>query len=153
MANASKVKGRAFEYVIRDLFTEAFNEKFERVPLSGALAYLKGDVYCPNLPKFPWCIEAKNHKVVDWNNVLTAKSSQLIAFWQQAVREAAVMKKDPLLIYKWDRSKIYVCWNDSIRVENFVFISSGESRFNMALLDHWLPQAKLHLKNNLHIAS
>ena len=153
MANASKVKGRAFEYVVRDIFTEAFNEKFERVPLSGALPYLKGDVYCPDLPKFPWCIEAKNHKVVDWNNVLTAKSAQLISFWQQTVREANTMKKFPLLIYKWDRSKIYVCWNDSIRVENFVFVSVGECKFNMALLDNWLPQAKLYLKNNLHTSS
>jgi len=54
MANTSKTKGRSFEYIVRDLFTEAFNTQFERVPLSGALAYLKGDVYAPWKPDFPW---------------------------------------------------------------------------------------------------
>lgn len=143
MANTSKTKGRAFEYVVRDLCTEAFQTQFERVPLSGALSYLKGDVYAPWKPDFPWCIEAKHHKEVPWNNVLTAKSSLLLSFWEQTVREAKVMKKHPLLIYKWDRSKLYACWNDDIEVDNYVYIKSGDHQFKMALLDHWLPAAKL----------
>lgn len=143
MANTSKTKGRAFEYVVRDLCTEAFQTQFERVPLSGALSYLKGDVYAPWKPDFPWCIEAKHHKEVPWNNVLTAKSSLLLSFWEQTVREAKVMKKNPLLIYKWDRSKLYACWNDDIEVDNYVYIKSGDHQFKMALLDHWLPAAKL----------
>jgi hypothetical protein len=147
MANTSKTKGRSFEYVVRDLCTETFGTQFERVPLSGALAYLKGDVYPPWKPDFPWCIEAKHHKEVPWNNVLTAKSSLLLSFWEQTVREAKVMKKYPLLIYKWDRSKLYACWNDDIEVPNYVFIKSGEYEFKMALLDHWLPQAKLKLNS------
>ena len=142
MSNKSKTKGRAFEYVVRDLCTEAFQTQFERVPLSGALAYLKGDVYAPWKPDFPWCIEAKHHKEVPWNNVLTAKTSLLLSFWEQTVREAQVMKKHPLLIYKWDRSKIYACWNDDIEVDNYVYIKSGKHEFKMSLLDHWLPAAK-----------
>lgn len=143
MANTSKTKGRSFEYVVRDLFTEAFNTQFERVPLSGALAYLKGDVYAPWKPDFPWCVEAKHHKEVPWNNVLTAKSSLLLDFWRQTLREAQVMKKSPLLVYKWDRSKLYACWNDSITVPDYLHIKSGDCEFRMALLDAWLPAAKL----------
>lgn len=143
MANTSKTKGRTFEYVVRDICTDAFQTQFERVPLSGALSYLKGDVYAPWKPDFPWCIEAKHHKEVLWNNVLTAKSSLLLSFWEQTTREAKVMKKHPLLIYKWDRSKLYVCWNDDIEVDNYVFIKSGQHEFKMALLDHWLPKAKI----------
>ena len=71
MTNASKNKGRAFEYVVRDKMTDTFKSQFERVPLSGALSYLKGDVYAPWLPDFPWTIEAKHHKEVDWNNHTT----------------------------------------------------------------------------------
>lgn len=139
----SKNKGRAFEYVVRDKLTETFNSQFERVPLSGALAYLKGDVYSPWLPDFPWCIEAKHHKEVDWNNVLTAKTSLLLEFWDQTVREAAVMKKNPLLIYKWDRSKIYACWNDEVvNTDNYVLIKSGKRHFKMTLLDDWLSVAQ-----------
>ena len=143
MSNSSKTKGRSFEYVVRDACTAAFNTQFERVPLSGALAYLKGDVYPPWKPDFPWCIEAKHHKEVPWNNVLTAKSALLLDFWRQTVREAKVMKKHPLLVYKWDRSKIYACWSDDIEVDNYVYVNSGDCQFKMALFDDWIPKAKL----------
>jgi hypothetical protein len=142
MTNASKTKGRAFEYVVRDKMTDTFKSQFERVPLSGALSYLKGDVYAPWLPDFPWTIEAKHHKEVDWNNVLTAKTSLLLEFWDQTTREAMVMKKHPLLIYKWDRSKLYACWfDDKVKTRNFVHIKSGTREFYMTLLDDWLNEA------------
>lgn len=143
MTNASKNKGRAFEYVVRDKFSETFESQFERVPLSGALSYLKGDVYAPWLPDLPWTIEAKHHKEVDWNNVLTAKTSLLLSFWDQTVREADVMKRNPLLVYKWDRSKIYACWSDNlVTTENYVLVKSGTREFKMSLLDDWLKEAK-----------
>jgi hypothetical protein len=150
MTNASKNKGRAFEYVVRDKFTDTFSSQFERVPLSGALSYLKGDVYPPWLHDFPWCIEAKHHKQVEWNNVLTAKTSLLLEFWDQTTREAMVMKKSPLLIYKWDRSKIYACWLDNmVTTTNFVHVKSGNREFYMTLLDDWLVQAsKAYTKPN-----
>jgi hypothetical protein len=147
MSAKSKTKGRTFEYKVRDLFTETFDSQFERVPLSGALSYLKGDVYAPWLPDFPWCIEAKHHKEVPWNNLLTAKSSLLLDFWDQTVREAEVMKKHPLLIYKWDRSKLFCCWDDDvIQLEEYVEVNAFKRKFKMALLDHWLVEAKKQYK-------
>lgn len=147
MSTKSKTKGRNFEYKVRDLFSEAFDSKFERVPLSGALKYLKGDVYAPWLPDFPWCIEAKNHKEVNWNGLLSAKSSNLYEFWEQTKREADVMEKSPLLIYKWDRSKIYCCWDDSsIMPKSFIQINCFGHSFYMALLDDWIVEAKKHYK-------
>ena len=150
MTNTSKNKGRAFEYVVRDKFTDTFKSQFERVPLSGALSYLKGDVYPPWLPDFPWTIEAKHHKEVPWNNVLTAKTSLLLEFWDQTTREALVMKKHPLLIYKWDRSKLFVAWNDDlVKLENYTYVSSGDRKFSMGLLDDWLIAAsKSYTKPN-----
>ena len=143
----SKAKGRAFEYVVRDKLSETFDSQFERVPLSGALSYLKGDVYPPWLPDFPWCVEVKHHKEVDWNNVLTAKTSLLLEFWDQTVREAGVMKKHPLLVYKWDRSKLFACWSDDlIKTTDYVEIKSGKRHFKMCLLDDWLNSAKIAYK-------
>lgn len=143
MANPSKAKGSAYEYKIRDLFTDHFGYQFERVPLSGALAYLKGDIFAPFAPNFRWCIELKHHKEVDWNNFLTAPKSNLIMqFWAQTIREAEAMKKAPLLIYRWDRSKDYVCWVDSdINCENQITIQNAGASFKMALLTDWLKVA------------
>jgi hypothetical protein len=143
MAINSKTKGRAFEYVVRDFMTDTFNSQFERVPLSGALSYLKGDVYAPYLPEFPWTIEAKNYQEVTWNNILTAKSNDLFSFWSQTKREAAVMKKHPLLVYKWNRSKIHCCWEDDlVDVTNHLSINSFGHSFKMGLFSDWLEQAK-----------
>jgi hypothetical protein len=143
MAINSKTKGRAFEYVVRDLFTETFDSQFERVPLSGALTYLKGDVYAPYLPDFPWTIEAKNYQEVAWNNILTAKSNDLFSFWQQTQREATVMKKYPLLVYKWNRSKLHCCWSDDlVNITNYIHINSFGHSFKMGLFNDWLIEAK-----------
>lgn len=139
MSSKSKQKGRSFEYVVRDAFSEAYNQKFERVPLSGALEYLKGDVYCPWLPNFPYCIEAKHHKEVPWNNLISAKkSSLLLDFWKQTLREAEKMKKRPLLVYKWDRSKIYCCWDDELNLSDQITVNVDNLYFKMGLFDEWL---------------
>ena len=53
-----------------------------------------------------------------------------------------VMKKNPLLVYKWDRSKLFACWfDDKVTTKNFVNIRSGTREFYMALLDDWLAEA------------
>jgi hypothetical protein len=148
MASKGKIKGTTYEYKIRDLFSKEFDRKFERVPLSGALEYLKGDIFCPHWPQIPWTIELKHHKEVDWNNLLTAtKSNLLIKFWEQTTREAEVMKKLPLLIYRWDRGKDYVCWTDEgahigIEVADYIHINVNGESFRMALLKDWLVEAK-----------
>ena len=43
MVNRSKIKGSAYEAKIRDLLTSELKIEFKRMPLSGALEYLKGD--------------------------------------------------------------------------------------------------------------
>lgn len=143
MSSKSKTKGRSFEYVVRDAFSKNFDNKFERVPLSGALEYLKGDVYCPWLPNFPYCIEAKHHKEVTWNNLISAKkSSLLLDFWKQTIREAEQMKKKPLLVYKWDRSKIYCCWDDETQLSDQITVKVDSFYFKMGLFDDWLKIVK-----------
>ena len=56
----SRAKGARGEYLVRDLLREQTKLKFERVPASGALEYLKGDLYVPN-ERNRFCIEVKNY--------------------------------------------------------------------------------------------
>ena len=57
----SRAKGARGEYLVRDMLRDATGLKFERVPSSGALEYLKGDLYVPNQRNY-YCIEVKNYK-------------------------------------------------------------------------------------------
>ena len=48
----SRAKGARGEYLVRDMLRSYTALKFERVPASGALEYLKGDIYVPNCRNF-----------------------------------------------------------------------------------------------------
>lgn len=143
MVNKSKIKGSSYEAKIRDILTKELKIEFKRMPLSGSLEYLKGDLWTPHdTAAWPYCIECKHYAEVNWNGLLTAKSSDLLNFWRQAVREAEVMKKKPLVIYRWDRSKDYICWNDSINLNIQITYSGFGCNFKMGLLQDWLDEYK-----------
>jgi hypothetical protein len=143
MVNKSKIKGSSYEAKIRDILTKELKLEFKRMPLSGSLEYLKGDLWTPHdTAAWPYCIECKHYAEVNWNGLLTAKSSDLLNFWRQAVREAEVMKKKPLVIYRWDRSKDYVCWNDNIELKLQITYSGFDCNFKMGLLQDWLDEYK-----------
>ena len=143
MVNKSKIKGSAYEAKIRDLLTQELNLEFKRMPLSGSLEYLKGDLWTPHdTAAWPYCIECKHYAEVNWNGLLTAKSSDLLDFWRQAVREAKVMKKMPLVIYRWNRSKDYICWSDDINLELQITYKGFDCEFKMGLLQDWLDVYK-----------
>jgi hypothetical protein len=143
MVNKSKIKGSAYEAKIRDLLTEQLKIEFKRMPLSGSLEYLKGDLWTPHdTAAWPYCIECKHYAEVNWNGLLTAKSSDLLDFWRQAVREAKVMKKKPLVIYRWNRSKDYICWSDDINLEPQITYKGFDCEFKMGLLQDWLDVYK-----------
>jgi hypothetical protein len=143
MVNKSKIKGSAYEAKIRDLLTQELKLEFKRMPLSGSLEYLKGDLWTPHdTAAWPYCIECKHYAEVNWNGLLTAKSSDLLDFWRQAVREAKVMKKMPLVIYRWNRSKDYICWSDDINLELQITYKGFDCEFKMGLLQDWLDVYK-----------
>lgn len=143
-ANKSKLKGSAYEAKIKDILNKNFPDiQFERVPLSGSISYLKGDIWTPHdTASWPWCIECKHYKELQWNNFLTAKSSDIHSFWAQTIREAETMKKKPLLIFRWNRSKDFVAFDDDIIVESYVEVSAFGSKFKIALFDDWLNAVK-----------
>ncbi len=105
----SRAKGARGEYLVRDMLREATGLKFERVPASGALEYLKGDLYVPNQRNF-YCIEVKNYKDSPLTDkIFTArKTNNLIKWWRKIVIQAEGGDQKPLLFFKYDRSKVFV---------------------------------------------
>ena len=143
MANAGKIKGSAYEAKIALLLSKEFGKEFRRVPLSGAIDYLKGDIWMPHdTAWFPYCIECKHYASIEWNNLLTSKTTDMYSFWAQTVREAGVMHKKPLLIFRWNRSKDFVAFSDEIIVDNYIEIKSFGHQFKIALLSEWLTAIK-----------
>ena len=143
MANKSKIKGSAYEAKIKRYLNSHFDIEFERMPLSGSIEYLKGDLWTPHdTAAWPYCIECKHYKDIQWNNLLTAKTTDLLNFWRQAVREAEVMRKDPLLIFRWNRSKDFVGWSDNVKVDHYIEIKSFGCHFKVTQLDDWVKAVK-----------
>ena len=143
MANKSKIKGSAYEAKIKRYLNSHFDIEFERMPLSGSIEYLTGDIWTPHVTAaWPYCIECKHYKDIQWNNLLTAKTTDLLNFWRQAVREAEVMRKEPLLIFRWNRSKDFVGWSDDVEVNHYVEIKSFGCHFKVTQLDDWVKAVK-----------
>lgn len=105
----SRAKGARGEYAVRDLLRLKTGLQFERVPLSGALEYLKGDLYVPN-EKNRFCIEVKNYAESALTDKLFTqeKTNNLVKWWLKIKNQAYNSKQEPLLFFKYDRSKIFV---------------------------------------------
>ena len=137
-----RAKGARAETVIRDALRKYTGLQWERTPGSGALDpkhKLKGDLYIPDQNGI-FCVEAK-HYADDHltSSVLTSKNPQLIQFWQQTVREAGQVSKRPLLIFKHDRSKLFVAFEDFPNGNyNYFYINYQPHEFYVALLDDWI---------------
>lgn len=139
----SRAKGARTETTIRDLFRKHTKLPWERVPGSGALDEkhgLKGDLYIPNANNI-YCVEAKGYADDHLTSaLLTSKSPQLLKFWEQAVRQGHQVKKQPLLAFKHDRSKVFVAFEDMPTLNNYhyVYICRDGYEFFVALLEDWL---------------
>ena len=122
----SRAKGARGEYLVRDMLRDFTKLQFERVPSSGALEYLKGDLYVPQIPN-RFCIEVKNYSESPLTDkIFTArKTNNLIHWWKKIVHQAESSGLDPLLFFKYNRSAIFVV--TSIKPVNdesdYIFIS------------------------------
>lgn len=142
----SRAKGARAESVVRDILREKTGLQFERVPGSGALDpkhKLKGDLYIPDSSN-RYCIECK-HYAEDHltSKLLTSKTPQLITFWEQCVRQGQQVGREPLLIYKFDRSKVFVGFaKEPTQIYNYITISVDDHLFHTAELETWLINEK-----------
>lgn len=138
----SRAKGSRGEYIVRDLLRQYTGLDFERVPNSGALSYLKGDLYVPNR-KNRFCIEVKNYEESPLSDkVFTNKSNYLVKWWEKIIQQANDQEQEPLLFFKYTRSKVYVCTiNKPQKTEKYMFISWLDCY--IALAEEWLDAEKV----------
>lgn len=142
----SRAKGARAETQMRDRLRELSGLNWERVPSSGALDPkhgLKGDLYVPN-EKNLWAVEAKHYKEDQVSSsVLTAKDPILLQWWDQAVRQGKQVDKQPLLIFKYDRSKMFVAFLDTpTGLYEYIAICAKDHYFHIALLDDWFAEER-----------
>lgn len=138
----SREKGARAETVARDALRKLTSLKWERTPGSGALHQvhkLKGDLYVPEKNNL-FCVEVKHYKDchID-HSLITGKTPQLIEWWKQCVRQAHQMDKDPLLIFKHDRSKLFVAYEGLPSIEYpYIIVCREGYEFNIALLEDFI---------------
>ena len=108
-----RAKGAEGERQVRDLLRKHTKLEFQRVPMSGALEYMKGDIFLPNMHN-NYCIEVKFYKDSHFNDkILTAlKSNVFIRWWDQTIEQAKKAGAKPALFFKYNRSKIFVAQRD-----------------------------------------
>jgi hypothetical protein len=141
-----RVKGAKAETAVRDVLRRTTGLKWERTPGSGALDPkhgLKGDLYVPGEGNL-FCVEVKHYEEDHISSaLLTSVNPQLIQWWAQAVRQGEQVGKKPLLIFKYNRSKIFVAYqempNTGIR---YLIASLMGHEFYMSLLEDWLEYEK-----------
>lgn len=139
MAN-SRDKGMRAELNLRDILRKKTGKKWERVPGSGALNAkhgLKGDLYIPQ-EGIQYCVEVKHYASDQLtSSLLTGKSPMIMQWWAQAVRQADEVSLEPLLFFKFDRSKWFVATEHNLEwISNLAIRLEEESPIYIyALLD------------------
>lgn len=133
-----RAKGARGEYLVRDMIRASSGLKFERVPSSGALAYLKGDLYVPD-KRNNFCIEVKNYEKSPLSDkVFTNKTNHLVQWWTKIVEQAALKTQSPLLFFKYSRSKVFVV--TEIKPENTDFMFISWLNCYVMLAEDWLKK-------------
>jgi hypothetical protein len=144
----SRAKGARGELKVRDTLRELTGLKWERTPGSGAYSQshgLKGDVYVPGTTNL-FTVEVKSYEEDQMTSKMFNDSSKLLEWWEQADRQAKQNMNLPLLIFKYDRSKIFVAyppgiWLDNTLYNNIAVRIKGYS-FSIALLEDFIKHAK-----------
>lgn len=138
----SRAKGARGEYLVRDMLREHSNLQFERVPNSGALEYLKGDLYVPH-EKNIFCIEVKNYAESPLSDRIFTqkKTNNLIKWWKKLIIQAEGGNQEPLLFFKYNRSPIYVVTNlGPDATEEYLYIRFLDCYILLA--EEWLEKEK-----------
>lgn len=115
---------------------------WERTPGSGALDekhLLKGDLYIPGKENL-YCVEVKHYEDDHLTSqILTSKNPQLIQWWEQAVRQGIQVGKKPLLIFKHNRSKMFVAFQDLPTADyRKLYLEIMDYVLYIAVLEDWL---------------
>lgn len=134
----SRAKGRTAETKCKEELNKLTNERWERVPMSGALDPkhgLKGDLYIPPNNSSIYCVEVKHYKEDHLTSkILTSKTSKLEEWWNQTIRESNQIGKEPLLIFKFDRSKWFAAYYSEESYKSYKYITVNHLGIDICLL-------------------
>jgi Holliday junction resolvase len=140
----SREKGARAEAALKTLLRKETGLNWQRVPASGGLAAkhgLKGDLYVPN-EKNVFCVEVKHYKDDQLTSkILTSKNPIIIDWWEQTIRESSQVNREPLLVFKYDRSKWFACTTIAHADPDFtntITIDYGKHCFHVVLLEDFL---------------
>ena len=145
----SRAKGARGEYLVRDMLRESTGMQFERVPNSGALEYLKGDLYVPH-EKNRFCIQVKNYAESPLTDRIFTqeKTNNLITWWKKLIIQAAGGKQEPLLFFKYNRSPVFVVTENMPDVcEKWMYISFLDCYALLA--EDWLKNEQVRWINGV----
>ena len=145
----SRAKGARGEYLVRDILREFTGHQFERVPSSGALEYLKGDLYVPHA-KNKYCIEVKNYEASPLSDkIFTApKTNNLIKWWNKLEKQADQGDQKPLLFFKYNRSPVFVVTERPPKeTKQYMFICFLECFILLA--EEWLEKEKVEFLDGI----
>lgn len=145
----SRAKGARGEYLVRDMLRNATGFQFERVPSSGALEYLKGDLYVPHA-KNRFCIEVKNYENSPLSDkIFTApKTNNLIKWWTKLLIQAERGNQEPLLFFKYNRSPVFVVTGEPPEeTKEYMFICFLQCF--VLLAEEWLNKEKVEFLDGI----
>ena len=109
MTNKSAAKGARGEHIAIAALNKHTGLDFKRVPLSGS-GHIKGDIFLVNKAN-RFCIEMKNYSDDHLTSkIITSKESQFEKWWDQATTQADKTGQLPLLIFKYNRSKLFIAF-------------------------------------------
>lgn len=105
---SSRSKGNRNERRACELLHKWTRRKFARTPSSGGLSWktqnTKGDVVCIKEGHyFPFCVEVKAHREINFSHLLYDVDAKIMEFWDQCVGDAKRAKKIPMLLMRYDR--------------------------------------------------
>lgn len=149
----SRQKGYTAEIKARDELRKFTDHTWERVPNSGALRAehgLKGDLYIPQNNNI-FCVEIKHYKDDQiTSKLLSGKNPIFMEWWDQTIREAGEVKKIPLLIFKYDRSKWFAAFEklnfqySHKELSRYIVLNDDNSKITICLLSEFINLVNKH---------
>lgn len=145
----SRAKGYRAETQMKELLIKHTGLTWERIPASGALSevhLLKGDLYIPGKDNL-YCVEVKSYKDPAINHLLLSGVGKPLIEWiEQAVRQGEQVEKRPILFFKHDRSKWFVCsWEEPASLSKYIRYQYDieEPAVFLALASDWLESEEI----------
>lgn len=107
MSINGRSKGNKGERVAAKVVGNWTSKAFARVPSSGGLQWkntnAKGDIVCTEEGHyFPFCMEIKNYKEINFQHLLYLGKAEVLKFWTQCIRDAEIARKCPMLWMRYN---------------------------------------------------